>query len=145
MDLCAAIRELAQSLPPHSLMPVPRELILECLCNDPCDEREAPALTSAEEKDLTVADLAALFNRAPSTVRAWLEAGQFEGAYRLNGRAWRVPRSAVRKFRERQQLAHPARRSLPATKAADSRGKLSDWRVVSSLLRRAAQNGRRNN
>jgi excisionase family DNA binding protein len=59
--------------------------------------------------DLTVAELAAQFHRSPSTVRAWLEAGRFPGAYKLRDRDWRVPRAAITAFVEQQRA--PAHRA----------------------------------
>jgi hypothetical protein len=56
--------------------------------------------TAEPHGDLTVPQLAARFGRQPVTVRAWLTAGRFAGAYRLNGRDWRVPMSAVTVFEE---------------------------------------------
>ena len=45
--------------------------------------------------DLTVPQLAERFERGESTIRGWLAAGAFPGAYRLHGREWRIPAAAV--------------------------------------------------
>jgi excisionase family DNA binding protein len=45
--------------------------------------------------DLIVGDVAALVGRKPSTVRLWCEEGRFPGAYKLNGREWRIPAAAL--------------------------------------------------
>jgi len=47
--------------------------------------------------DLTVDQVAAKTNRAASTIRGWLIAGDLRG-YKLNGRDWRVTRSALREY-----------------------------------------------
>ena len=56
---------------------------------------------SAPSRDLTVEDVAEEVGRAPSTVRGWLADGEMRG-YKLNGRDWRVPRSALRAYLDRQ-------------------------------------------
>lgn len=48
-------------------------------------------------RDLTVEEVAEETGRAGSTVRGWLIAGELRG-YKLNGRDWRVPRSALRDY-----------------------------------------------
>lgn len=53
-----------------------------------------------EGVDLTVHDVAALLDRAPSTIRTWCGAGRFPGAYRLQGREWRIPRADLRGLRD---------------------------------------------
>jgi hypothetical protein len=57
--------------------------------------------------DLTVADLCTRFGRKPSAVRAWLERGDFPGAYKLKGRDWRVPPAAVELFEAAQRGTAP--------------------------------------
>jgi excisionase family DNA binding protein len=52
--------------------------------------------------DLTVYEVAEHFRRAPSTIRGWLYQGNLRG-YKLNGRDWRVPRSAIAEFEQRQR------------------------------------------
>lgn len=61
---------------------------------------------SAPGHDLSVAELGQRLNRTSSTVRGWIENGEFPGAYKLPGdpkrAAWRVPLSAVEAFRNRE-------------------------------------------
>jgi excisionase family DNA binding protein len=64
---------------------------------------ETPALPT--HVDLTIRGLAQLFGKQPSTVRAWVERGDFPGAYKLHGKEWRVPASAVDAFQNRQRRA----------------------------------------
>lgn len=87
---------------------VPREWLLSLL----------QGAESGDGPDYDVSALAELFGRSESTVRTWCERGEFPGAYRLNGKGWRVPRVAVTVFRERQ--AQPK----PEGGAVD----LGDWR-----------------
>jgi excisionase family DNA binding protein len=78
--------------------------------------------------DLTVEEVATHMGRRASTIRGWLNSGRIPGAYRLNGREWRVPVSALQSFQE-QQRARPA---LDQTKRArnthQTRVSLGDWR-----------------
>ena len=57
--------------------------------------------------DFTVAELAARFHRSTSTVRDWCEHGRFGGAYKLNGRDWRIPQAAVDTFLAEQRGESP--------------------------------------
>ena len=81
-------------------------------------------LDSAEQ-ELTLEDVATKVGRAVSTVRGWCGSGQLEGAYRLNGREWRVPSAALRRFLEQQRTGAGEGHS-----AVRSRGPvdLSSWR-----------------
>jgi hypothetical protein len=90
------LRTLAELLPPGGAVSLPREALLEALA-------EIPAPAPVPVGDLTVADVAVHFQRSPSTVRGWLEAGRFDDAYKLNGRDWRVPHAALAAFAEAQQ------------------------------------------
>jgi len=105
----AGIRERLQALPRGSLVPV--DWLLELIG----DGQDAPARNGAPAVDLNVADLALLFKKRPSTVRAWIERGDFPGSYKLNGNEWRVPAAAVEAFQKAQR-------------AATDDGDLSDWR-----------------
>jgi len=76
---------------------VPRDWLLEQLSSSPAPS-ESLALV-----DLTIGDLGRLFGKRPSTVRAWVERGDFPGAYKLHGKEWRVSASAVKAFQDRQR------------------------------------------
>jgi hypothetical protein len=71
--------------------------------------------------ELDVDAVARAFGRSASTVRGWCEHGLLPGAYRLRGRAWRIPPAALAAFREAETrgvaLAAP-RRSAPSNLAA---------------------------
>lgn len=55
------------------------------------------------EIDLTCEEVAKLVQRKPSTVRAWCATGLFPGAWQLNGKQWRIPRTAIMAFQHQQQ------------------------------------------
>src|SRR3989454_9198088 len=95
-----------QALPPGSL--VPRDWVLGRL-SEPPTEAATPLLPVALTVDLTVDALAALFGKRPSTVRAWIERGDFPGSYKLHGKEWRGPPSPFPAFLQDQSAprAHP--------------------------------------
>jgi helix-turn-helix protein len=95
------LREAAALLPAGTSLTVTREALLEALGG--VDRPVGP--------DLTVAELSERFHRAPSTIRAWCEAGRFPDAYRLNGRDWRVPPAALEAFRAGQHTGLKAWRN----------------------------------
>lgn len=102
------LRERLQALPRGSLVPV--DWVLELLG----DGHDGATRPGAPAVDLNVADLALLFKKKPSTVRAWIERGDFPGAYKLNGKEWRVPAAAVEAFQKAQQAAADADEDLSA-------------------------------
>jgi len=110
MTALERLRQAAELLPAGTSLTVSREALLEALGG--VDRPVGP--------DLTVAELSARFHRAPSTVRAWLEAGRFPAAYKLNGRDWRVPPAALESFRAAQHTG------------------LRAWRAHAPALRRPA-------
>ncbi len=110
-----SLREALTAMPPGTL--VPRDWVLARLPED--TQGVPPAVTPALPRrvDLTIRDLAQLFGKQPSTVRAWVERGDFAGAYKLHGKEWRVPESGVEAFQNRQR-------------GATSDAGLSAWRKV---------------
>lgn len=113
-DLLTGLRALAEALPMGTAVPIPREVLLELLA-------PAPAVLPAPA-DLTVTDLCARFSRGASAVRAWLERGDFPGAYKLKGRDWRVPAAAVEAFEAAQRGPAPGQQG--------ETGDLGAWRRV---------------
>ena len=97
---------------------VPRDWVLEQLSGGVRTSKEAETPAPAARVDLTIRDLAQLFGKQSSTVRAWVERGDFPGAYKLYGKEWRVPLTAVETFQDLQ-------RQRPG-----SASKLSTWRRV---------------
>ena len=110
-----SLRAAVAAMPPGAL--VPRDWLLEQL-GDASTGAPAPvAPAPAALVDLTIRDVAQVFGKRPSTVRAWVERGDFAGAYKLHGKEWRVPVNAVEAFQ------NPQRRSKSAPG-------LSAWRTV---------------
>ena len=73
---------------------------------------------------LTLDEVAQTVGRAVSTVRTWCNSGQIEGAFRLNGRDWRVPERALRRYLEGQ--GEDAGDEAPRIRAGEV--DLSRWR-----------------
>lgn len=105
------LRTALAAMPPGSL--VPRDWLLEELSGATPTPSETPALV-----DLTIGEVGRLFGKRPSTVRAWVERGDFPGAYKLHGKEWRVPVSGLEAFQDRQR------------RRTKSEPRLSAWRSV---------------
>lgn len=93
--------ELARAMPEGSAVTVPAAWIIEVLegvglAASPTDQESAAV-------DLTVDDLAQRFGKAPSTIRAWCERGDFPGAYRRGGKEWRIPPAALESYQSVQR------------------------------------------
>jgi len=105
------------AMPPGTL--VPRDWVLDQL-SDVAQDATGAAVTAAPPAsvDLTIRDLGEMFGKQPSTVRDWVERGDFPGAYKLHGKEWRIPPSAVAAFQDVQR-----QRPRPTAQ-------LSAWRKV---------------
>jgi hypothetical protein len=119
------LRAIAELLPPGGAVTLPREALLEAL---------AEVQTSALGAPLTVAQIAVRLHRTASTVRGWCETGRFAGAFKLNGRDWRVPAPALEAFESEQRApaadVRPLRRSDKQprrTKRGVKTSSLGDW------------------
>jgi hypothetical protein len=117
-----SLRAALAAMPPGTL--VPRDWLVEQLNHQPASSESQPTVAAV---DLTIPELARLFGKRPSTVRAWVERGDFPGAYKLNGREWRIPPPAVAAFRENQRRQNG----------------LSTWRTVGRRKRIMAESGHR--
>jgi len=96
------IRALVEALPSaNSAVTLTRADLKELL-----QATESGTPSRRNRGDLTVEDVAEEVGRAPSTVRGWLIAGALRG-YKLNGRDWRVPRSALREYLRSQGAERP--------------------------------------
>lgn len=108
----AELRRAAEALPAGAGLTLSREAALELV------------VTMTTATTYTVGTLASLLHRSPSTVRGWLEACLFPGAYQLPGSkrpgAWRIPQSAVEAFGARG--AKPSRQDAPGAMGATRAG-----------------------
>lgn len=95
-SLHTRLRKLVAALPSDdSSVTFTRAALLRMLEEDDLGEPEVIT------RDLRVSEVAEETCRAPSTVRSWLISGHLWG-YKLQGRDWRVPRSALRAFLDAQ-------------------------------------------
>jgi len=122
MDPLDQLRNAIAGLPPGTLVALPREALLEALGASEVGIAADP--TAAAQIDLTVAQIAQLFGRSPSTVRQWLESGAIEG-YKLFRREWRVTPAALAAFQTRHRSGSARSPASPAR----GQGSLGDWRA----------------
>ena len=78
--------------------------------------------------DLTVAQCAAHLGKGASTVRTWLVRGELPGAYRMHGREWRIPLSAIQAMQTAQARQHRARAKAAPAVADGRMVDLGAWR-----------------
>jgi hypothetical protein len=64
--------------------------------------RLASPLPEETVGDLSCADVATALHRKSGTIRGWCFRGELVGAYRLNGRDWRIPRAWLRAYLDLQ-------------------------------------------
>jgi hypothetical protein len=86
---------------------------------EPCTAVQVPPDTL-----FTIGEVARRFSRSQSAVRSWAEQGLFRGAFRLRGRAWRIPLSSVIAF----EAAERQRKAVEQTVTLRGSERLSDWR-----------------
>lgn len=93
--LARRLSQLIDGVPKGGAVTLPREAVARWL--EEVGESDAPETNGRrpDVADLTVEELAEELDRAESTVRGWLNAGEVDGAYKLHGQ-WRVPRDAWR-------------------------------------------------
>lgn len=87
--------------------------------------------TDSDACDLTSDEAGVALGRSDSTVRAYCRDGLLPGAYRQQGREWRIPRSALASFRATQARPDsPQAPVVPQTPHRRNRGApdLSAWR-----------------
>ena len=97
MELSDRIRRLMAALPSDASAVTLTRADLAALVEGTGSEQPSPRV-----RDLTVEEVAEETQRAPSTVRGWLIAGDLNG-YKLNGRDWRVTRAALRAYLDNQK------------------------------------------
>lgn len=125
MNLHDRILRLAKALPSDKASVTLTRADLIALLEDSPDESESIT------RDLTVAEVAAEVGRAPSTIRGWLIAGRLRG-YNLNGKSWRIPRSALHEYLDGQ--GRQAATSVRIEEDEDDEEvDISAWRKVRGL------------
>jgi hypothetical protein len=129
-DRRMTLLELAQAVSPDQAISIPAKWLIEALASAAPAGAVAKVTAGEPAIDLTVAQVAVRFGKASSTIRAWLEAGEFPGAYKLHAREWRVPIAAIAAFQAHHQGA-PAKEPQPLP----SSGRLSGWREVAAQQR----------
>jgi hypothetical protein len=115
------LRAMAEAVPAGGAVTLPRDWLLAQLSTSGDTATTPPAV------DLTVEALVSLFGKRPSTVRSWLEEGRFPGAWKLRGRQWRVPHSAVVAFQEAERQGGDIQGRDAPTQPV---GSLGDYRSV---------------
>lgn len=101
MTLAERLRLLVSALPSDdSAVTITRADLVALL------EGDSGATRVGSVRDLTVEQVADETGRAPSTIRSWLISGALRG-YKLNGRDWRVPGTALREYLEGQATEAP--------------------------------------
>jgi excisionase family DNA binding protein len=101
MSLRKQLEMMVNGMPPGSSVSLSVDWLREELAAEDRAGDAPPEL-------LTLDDVAERVGRAVSTVRSWCNSGQLEGAFRLNGRDWRVPASALQKYLEAQAKQEPS-------------------------------------
>jgi excisionase family DNA binding protein len=117
---------LVDAAPPDATVPV--RWLAELVDADVVDAAPgASGSPDAPAVDLTVVEVAEMFGRSTSTVRGWLASDALPGAYRLHGREWRVPRSAIEAMQAAQRKAQQ-RAQTPARATRTGTTDLGAWR-----------------
>lgn len=83
---------------------------------------------AALDRDLSVEEVAEKVGRAVSTVRTWLIAGDLRG-YKLNGKSWRIPQSALRAYLDAQTTVNAPVQD-PQDDEDDEDVDISAWRKI---------------
>ena len=95
MTLRDRLRLLLEAVPPGGSVMLPRDAVAEWLEDDEgVSPHDGPGLVA----DYTCEQIAAQLGRTAACVRAWCRAGHLAGAYRLNGREWRIPPAGLRAY-----------------------------------------------
>ncbi len=119
-----ALRSLHQAMPPGSSISLSREAVGGLL-----DGLSPPRGGAQDGSDLSLEEVAERVGRAPSTVRGWCRCGSLVGAYRLNGRGWRIPLLALDDFLRAQE----ERRTDPTIGEHSLSSWRKDYRMKESL------------
>ena len=119
MSAADRLRALVNMLPPDAAVMLTASTLREWL-----DAEGDPIENSHLSADPTAGEVAEALGRSMSTIRAKCAGGEIPGAYKLNGREWRIPREAFRAYLEAQRSG-----STQRSEAAPRRS-LDLWRRV---------------
>jgi hypothetical protein len=124
-----AFLAVARAHRPEDPVSVPAGVLIALLSGTA--DAPAPSAGVLPSADLGVGELAARYQRRPSTIRAWLERGLFPGAFKLRGRDWRAPASAVAAFDEAERRGS-GEAAQPTAQVRRRPVNLSAWRDARS-------------
>lgn len=124
MSLRNQLRTMVEAMPAGSSVSLPVDFLRGLL-------DEISRAGDQPDRLLTLEDVAGEVGRAVSTVRTWCNTGALEGAFRLNGRDWRIPEDALRRYLEAQANPEPP---PVATEDVD----LGAWRRIRQKRKDAA-------
>jgi hypothetical protein len=115
----AALRLVVEAQPAGSSVLLVREHVLALL------GEATPAQTGVGlETEFCCKAVGEILGRHDSTIRSMCYRGEFPGAYRQNGREWRIPTSAIREYQTTQRRgSYREKRDAPSIKHA-----LRRWR-----------------
>ncbi|MDQ3606364.1 MAG: helix-turn-helix domain-containing protein [Gemmatimonadota bacterium] len=125
MDLRSRLRLLADALPEGGSVAFTRADLVAMLSASGEVGEAANSGELAGTADRTLEQVAAEVKRSASTVRGWCASGALTGAYKLNGRDWRIPAGALRSYLDAQ--ASGEKRSEPQIRTGRAPD-LGSWR-----------------
>lgn len=125
MTVLERLQGMVDVLPDEATVQLRIRDVREWLCGS------APRVDRSEgPEDYTLPVLSVMLGRAESTLRAWCAAGRFHGAYRFNGKEWRVPPASFESFVARQRHVE-AVTTEPVHATARGPARLSDaWESI---------------
>lgn len=97
MAIVERLRAIVEGMPPDGAVTLPVAFLTGLI--------ESEGAEPGMGKLLTLGDVAEIAGRSVSTIRSWCNSGQIAGAFRLQGRDWRIPAADLQRFIERQQSA----------------------------------------
>lgn len=124
LNLAGRVRRIVEALPEGASVTLPREVLVDWLEGSPEADRKGEAEAGPPIADLTVEDLAAAYDKAPSTIRQWLQ--DVPGVYRI-GQELRISRKDWRRYLDTLP-DRPPNGGEPEPEGSRGR-RLSDWRA----------------
>ena len=134
MTLRSRLQALAEALPPGATVGLSCES-LRALLEETQEEGAAP------DELLTLEEVGKRVGRSISTVRTWCNSGQLPGAFRLNGREWRVPEASFDAFLDAQQDGGGKDTRISALSEDND---LGSWRALRASQSQGGARPRRN-